>query len=171
MRVELAGLTEAAGRFAHTYEPGELLLNDEQVVLAGPPTVSGRIIRSAGQVVVEGEVAGLIQVECDRCLVPVALPVETPFKLEYVTKDRYQALPAAEIEEKDLALSVFDGEVIDIDEIAREQLLLAVPFQALCKDDCKGLCFVCGADKNIVSCDCKALASDSRWAELENLRF
>ncbi len=54
MRVELAGLTEAAGRFAHTYEPGELLLNDEQVVLAGPPTVSGRIIRSAGQVLRPG---------------------------------------------------------------------------------------------------------------------
>ena len=171
MLVDLASLTETAGRFAHTYEPGELLLNDEQVVLAGPPTVSGQIIRRGGRVVVEGEVAGLVQVECDRCLVPVALSVETPFRLEYVTKEQYQGLPAAELEEKDLALSVFDGKVLDIDDIAREQLLLAVPFQPLCKDDCKGLCFVCGADKNLVSCDCKAPKSDSRWMGLENLQF
>src|SRR6266496_6115530 len=171
MRVELARLTESTGRFAHTYEPGELLLNDEQVVLAEPPTISGQISRSGGRIIVEGEVAGLVQVECDRCLVPLPLSVETPFRLEYVTKEEYQTLPAAGLEEKDLALSVFDGEVLDLDEIAREQLLLAVPFQSLCKDACKGLCFVCGADKNMISCDCKAPESNSRWTGLQDLRF
>src|SRR6185503_3781862 len=99
------------------------------------------IVRKGGQVVVIGEVEALVQVECDRCLEPIPISVKSPFKLEYVTKEQYQALPAAGLEERDLALSVFDGEVVDIDEIAREQLLLAIPFHALCKEDCKGLCF------------------------------
>ena len=171
MQVELASLPETSGRFAHTYEAGELVLNDERVVLANPPTISGRIVRKGGQVVVVGEVEGLVQVECDRCLEPIQISVKSPFKLEYVTKEQYQALPAAELEERDLALSVFDGEVVDIDEIAREQLLLAVPFQALCKEDCKGLCFACGANKNLSSCDCKPAENDSRWSGLENLRL
>lgn len=169
MRIELASLAGTAGRFAHNYEPGELFLNDERMVLARSPTVSGRIVRTGRQVVVEGEVAALLEVECDRCLAPIALPVEATFKLDYVTREQYQALPAAELEEKDLALSVFDGEAIDIDEIAREQLLLTVPFHTICTDDCKGLCPVCGADRNMSPCNCNTAEIDSRWAGLKQL--
>ena len=171
MQVALASLAETAGRFAHTYDASDLVLNDDRAVLASPLTISGRIVRKSGQVVVIGEVEALVQVECDRCLEPTSISVKSPFKLEYVTKEQYQALPVAELEERDLALSVFDGEVVDIDEIAREQLLLAIPFQALCKEDCNGLCFVCGANKNLSSCDCKAADNDSRWSGLENLRL
>ena len=169
MRVELSSLEGKSGRFAHAYQPDELTLHDERVGLAQPPGIAGRIFRADGQLFIEGQLTALAQVECDRCLTPIELPVAKEFTLEYVTTEAYQAFEAAELSEEDLALSVFDGEGIDIDEIVREQLLLAVPSQTLCRENCKGLCPACGEDRNLVDCDCKGSEIDPRWKGLENL--
>ena len=72
-------------------------------------------------------VVARVQVECDRCLKPIELPVDSRFKLEYVTRGEYKAQQDAELTEEDLDLTVFDGEVIDIDALVTEELLLAVP--------------------------------------------
>jgi uncharacterized protein len=171
MRVELASLESIGGKFAHVYEPGELTLDEERIDLAEPPGVAGRIRRVGARVTVEGQIAAGTRVECDRCLAPIAAPVNTEFRVEFVTPDVYQAEQAAELAEEDLALSVFDGEAIDVDEIVREQLLLAVPSYALCREDCKGLCPVCGVDRNRIDCNCQLAETDPRWSGLENLRF
>jgi uncharacterized protein len=169
MRVELSSLEGKSGKFAHDYQPGELILLDERVVLAQPPHVAGRILRKGPQLFVQGELTAVAQVECDRCLRLITFPVTQEFSLEYVTTDEYKSLKAAELSEEDLALSVFDGEGIDIDEIVREQLLLAVPFHTLCRENCKGLCTVCGGDKNLTECSCTGTEIDPRWKGLEKL--
>lgn len=171
MRVELSSLEGKSGRFAHDYQPDEIVLHDERVGLAQPPGIAGRIFRAHGQLFVEGQLTAVARVECDRCLQPIEISVANEFTLEYVTTEAYQAFEAAELAEEDLALSVFDGEGIDIDEIVREQLLLAVPLQTLCRENCKGLCPVCGEDRNLVDCSCKESDIDPRWRGLENLRF
>src|SRR5688572_16079657 len=111
MRIELASLESGKGAFAHSYAPGELELEDERVRLVSPPKVSGQI-RQAGRVHVSGRVEARVQVECDRCLKPVDIPVDSRFKLEYVTAEDYQTQQAVELTEKDMDLSVFDGESI-----------------------------------------------------------
>ena len=63
------------------------------------------------------------------------------------------------------------NETIDIDELVREQVLLAVPERSLCQEDCKGLCPTCGADRNLKECGCESVEADPRWAALKNLRF
>jgi DUF177 domain-containing protein len=171
MRVELSSLEGKSGKFAHDYQPGELILHDERVGLAQPPHVAGRILRKGRQLFVEGALTAGAQVECDRCLRLITFPVTQDFSLEYVTTDEYKSLKTTELSEEDLALSVFDGEGIDIDEIVREQLLLAVPFHTLCQENCKGLCPVCGGDKNVTECGCAGTDIDPRWEGLENLRF
>ena len=170
MRVELGSLVGKGG-FTHDYAAGELALSDERVSVAVPPKVSGRIRRAERKVVVEGKVDTVAEVECDRCLGLVTLPIDTEFRVEYVTRDAYLAIESAELAEEDLALSVFDGDFVDIDQIIREELLLAVPTQVICREDCKGLCPMCGVDRNLIDCDCKATEIDPRWTELENLRF
>jgi DUF177 domain-containing protein len=169
MRIELATLESTRGEFNHLYHPGELNLNDERVRLAGPTEVSGRITRRPDKIGVRGKVKGAVQVECDRCLQEIELPIDLHFDLEYVTEGEYKGLHAAELLEEDLSLSVFDGEVIDIDEILREQVLLAVASQVLCDENCKGLCEKCGANRNLVNCSCEMQEIDPRWAELKKL--
>ncbi len=171
MRVELASLESKQGRFAYAYGPGELSLEEERVILEEPPKVAGRVLRQGKRVIVEGEVSGVTRIECDRCLKPITLPVDAEYKVEYVTPETYHAEQNVELDEEDLALSTFDGEIIDVDDLVREQLLLAVPTHALCQDDCKGLCPVCGIDKNQNSCNCETREADPRWSGLKDIRF
>jgi uncharacterized protein len=169
MRIELESLEGTDGRFAQTYEPGELALSDERVRLAQPANVTGRITRAKGQTVVTGQISSRVLVECDRCLKLVDLPVEAKFSLEYVTPQTYEARPAAELSEDDMALSVFDGEAIDIDELVGEQILLALPSRVLCQETCKGLCPMCGVDRNLSDCACESTEIDPRWRALKEL--
>jgi uncharacterized protein len=171
MRVELVRLENRVGKFAHEYAVGELVLDDDRVELAGTVRVSGNISRDEDRVVVVGEFAAVAEVECDRCLQPVQLPISNDFRLEYVTPEKYRSLETAELAEGDLALSIFDGESIDVDDIVREQLLLAIPTHTLCRENCKGFCPVCGADRNVTTCNCEATEIDPRWTGLKDLRF
>jgi uncharacterized protein len=169
MRIELTGLESGRGAFAHAYTSGEVVLEDERLRLIDPPTVSGQLRQEGRRVHVSGRLAARVQVECDRCLKPVEIPVDSRFKLEYVTAEDYEAQQAVELTQEDLDLSVFDGEVIDIDELVTEEILLAVPDHVLCNDDCKGICPVCGADQNSVDCGCRTAEVDPRWAGLKKL--
>lgn len=169
MQIELSSLLGKKGRFAHVYAPDELILEDERVKLAAPPKVSGQITRNEHKVMVDGQLNAVVSVECDRCLKPMELPVDTKFKVEYVTPATYKASDTAQLGEDDLALSVFEGEVINIDEIVREQILLAVPTHAVCDENCKGLCPICGTDRNLTSCTCQETEIDPRWQGLKEL--
>jgi uncharacterized protein len=75
------------------------------------------------------------------------------------------------LESEDLNVSILDGPGIDLDQLVREQVLLAKPAQILCSEDCRGLCPVCGADRNTSFCECEAQQVDSRWEKLKDLRF
>jgi uncharacterized protein len=169
MRIELAGLERGKGEFAYAYAPGELVLEDDRVQLLVAPTVSANIRQKDRWVKVSGRVAARVRLECDRCLKAVELPVDSRFTLEYVTAEEYQAQQADELSEADLDLSIFDGEVIDIDELVTEELLLAVPDHVLCDDNCKGICPGCGVDRNSVGCECQTADVDPRWAGLKEL--
>lgn len=171
MRIELDKLDGKPARFAHKYEPEELILDDEHARLVEPPEVKGRINRSGHEVRLQGEIAASAEVECDRCLKQKTVPIETVFDVTYVPAADYVEGEVAELHEEDLAVSVYRDEVIDIDELVREQVLLAIPSRALCSEDCRGLCPVCGANRNETACECEAKETDPRWEALRDFRF
>jgi uncharacterized protein len=112
--------------------------------------------------------------------VPLDLPVD--FELTLVPADEYGdpegdakdantgpvggSFGAGEAEEE-----VYTGKVIDLDPIVREQLVLALPSYPVCKDSCKGLCPVCGANRNDRECGCDPHVPDPRWAGLKNVKL
>jgi len=169
MRIELENLEGGKGDFAHVYRPEDLNPVDERISLSGPATVSGKVRHAGNEVFVNGHVETRAQVECDRCLQPVEIPVNTDFALEYVTGSEYEAARAVELTEAEMSIAVFDGEAIDIDEIVKEQVVLTVPTRMLCREDCKGLCPECGADRNSGECSCSTNDIDPRWAALKKL--
>ena len=168
MRIELDKLEAAGNRFQHVYQPEEIVLDEEHARLIRQPEIEGRASRKGSEVRLRGSVKAAAEVDCDRCLKSVTIPVETEFDVTYIPPDVYESSRSAELLEDDLSLAVFDGEAIDIDELVREQLLLALPGRALCREECKGLCPVCGADKNTDSaCACEQKEIDPRWAGLK----
>ena len=64
-----------------------------------------------------------------------------------------------------------EGEEIDLELPVRDALLLELPVAPLCRDDCAGLCSVCGADRNQVTCSCDMTVPDPRWDALRELTF
>ncbi|HJT67889.1 MAG TPA: DUF177 domain-containing protein [Pyrinomonadaceae bacterium] len=176
MRIELVNLEHGRGDFSRVYQPDELGsfddragAIDERVTLVETVTVKGAVRLAGTEVFVNGHIKTRVAVECDRCLKQVELPVDADFELDYVTGQTYASTAAAELTENDLSVSVFDGETIDVDEIVKEQILLAVPTRTLCRPECKGICPECGNDKNTGDCACETKDVDPRWAALRNL--
>lgn len=156
------------------------LTSDFKVV--GPSEVVGTVRRDRGTTaVLLAKVTSAMEVVCGRCLepyvVPVAADVETRFvppaefaKVTAETAARDGALKRGEIESDvehhDLGLAEYRGETIDLGEVVREQLYLALPMKPLCTEDCKGLCPVCGANRNRETCACQNEWVDPRMAAL-----
>ncbi|HEX8637491.1 MAG TPA: DUF177 domain-containing protein, partial [Pyrinomonadaceae bacterium] len=67
-------------------------------------------------------------------------------------------------------IAVLDNNKIDVAEIVREQILLNLPEPVYCRDDCKGLCPQCGANRNLIDCKCEEKEIDPRWAALKGLK-
>jgi uncharacterized protein len=170
MRIELANLEERRTSFSHLYQPAELDLTDERVSISNPVSVVGELTRTSGGLHIEGKIETEVRVECDRCLKPLTFPISAEFALEYISEQDYRESNAAELTEKQMTVSVFDGEIIDIDEMVREQILLAVPARVLCASGCKGICPSCGANLNLQECSCQTKETDPRWAELKKLK-
>ena len=74
------------------------------------------------------------------------------------------------LESSDLDTDVIDGNELDLAEVAREQIVLNLPEQVLCSEDCKGICPTCGTDLNEGECRCREDDIDPRWQALKELK-
>jgi len=98
---------------------------------------------------------------CDRCLDDFKGIYHTSYEQWYAI-DR----PEPEYEEEDAYVVPRETRFIVIDEDVRENVLLGEPTKFLCSEDCKGLCLVCGKNRNHEQCDCSDSETDAAWAEL-----
>ena len=171
MRIEIENLEELGGEFSKVYEGDELPLAETDVRLVAPVDVSGRMRKDGNELEFKGELTTEVEVACGRCLRPVRLPVQSEFDERFLSSVNWRHEEQHELKTEDLNIAVFDGEAIDLDELVREEILLAVPSHVLCRDECEGLCPICGVDKNLESCRCEENQTDSRWEKLKGLQM
>lgn len=171
MRLDLEKLEESGGRFAQVYEVGQLSFDDSDVRLTRPVEVRGRVRRRNGEAELTGELHTQVSIPCGRCLKSVDFPIAVNFDERFVNAVSWRNEEQHELQSEDLNLSVFDGETIDVDDLVKEEILLALPGHLLCNEECKGLCPVCGIDRNAGTCNCETKPIDSRWEKLKDLRF
>ena len=97
---------------------------------------------------------------CDRCLTDVSFDIPVAID-ETVDIADGQVVTDEEIG----SYSFVDGEDIDVDELILNEILVNFPAKILCQDDCKGICPVCGKNRNLVSCGCDDTVLDPRMAQ------
>ena len=124
------------------------------------------------RITIEGGLEANLELACARCTTSFALDVERPIQAVMLL----ETAPGDEEEDVELAAeqldeSYLDGDVIDVYELMREQVLLALPEKPLCSRSCKGLCPICGADLNDEVCECTDTALDPRLAVLADLNL
>ena len=134
-----------------TVQPLDFCVSQERLAqihsydFATPVRVTGQIANRAGVVTLELRIAFSLLVTCDRCL------KETVQEFCY-TQSHTVVRSLASGEEDEYIVA--KAESIDPEEIAVTDLLLELPTKMLCREDCKGLCPVCGCDRNETECDC-----------------
>lgn len=111
-----------------------------------PVSVKGEVYNRAGIVTLDFNVTCTLDLLCDRCL--------TPFKREFSYNFKHTIVKSVSNNQDDDDYIISDGDLLDITEIAISDLLLQLPTKILCKDDCKGLCQLCGANLNDGDCGC-----------------
>ncbi len=171
MIVDVTTLKDRQTDFDFTVSSNEIDLEDETAKLIGDVKVEGKLTKGIVETEVEGRISGRIEVECTRCLQPVETNLDFPFEASFVAPENYTQEKEAELRSDDLEVALFEGDKIDLTELAREQILLNLPTQIFCREDCKGLCEKCGENRNLIDCNCEKHEADPRWSALKNLKL
>ncbi|XXF80499.1 DUF177 domain-containing protein [Myxococcaceae bacterium GXIMD 01537] len=151
-----------------------------------PSALKAFLRKLSGGVLLEGSFTLHLGSPCKRCLADVTLNVPVQFTLNLVPEalargddfkeegegdDKGQGESDGSFGMEDADQQLFDGKTIDLDPIVREQVLLAIPMNAVCREDCQGLCSQCGQNLNEQKCGCETKVVDPRLAPLKNIKL
>lgn len=128
------------------------------------------LIRTNEGILVRADLYTNVELECSRCLTRFATPVR--FKIEeefYPTIDIVTGARLPKTEDTDEAALIDSHHLLDLSEVVRQDLTLALPLVPLCRNDCAGLCPNCGKNWNEGDCDCKQENLDPRFSVLRQL--
>ena len=119
---------------------------------------------------VAGEFATRVQVNCARCLEPVTHNLAANFDLLYRPQGSDAGKEEISVTDVEADIGYYQGDGLLLEDVLREQVLLAVPFRTVCREDCKGLCPQCGKNWNQGACNCPPPPVDARWEALRGLK-
>ena len=149
------------------YDASEIDLDSEDARLISNAQFQGETERVGGKAHLRGTIDSQVQTTCSRCLETVDQGLAITFDDVFV--DRSNQEIDLELSEELLDESIVENGLIDLKEVVREQILLALPEHPLCKEECRGLCPKCGENRNLISCRCEENEMDPRWSALKDI--
>jgi uncharacterized protein len=118
----------------------------------------------------KGKLSAGLELQCARCLEPVRQDVKREFELLYRPLGADAGKDELSVTDAEAEIGYYQGEGILLEDVLREQVLLALPLKITCREDCKGLCPHCGKNLNQEQCSCAAPEEDPRWEALKEIR-
>jgi uncharacterized protein len=170
MLLDLSRLRSGTEHLERRYAPAELARAEDEFRIVAPVELSADVRKDAKKVRFSGRVRATLELECSRCLEPFQIPVDVAFDMLFLPASENTGDGEREVAEEDLGVSYYKEDVIDVAEVIREQLYLALPMKPLCREDCKGLCPVCGINRNRETCSCQNEWVDPRLEPLRKMR-
>jgi uncharacterized protein len=119
---------------------------------------------------VVGHYDAVLEADCDRCLDPVERKIGGDFEVLQRPQEENTGADEREIKEGETEIGFYEGDSILLEDVLKEQVLLAMPAKTLCRENCKGLCPQCGRNRNKEQCQCVTEFQDPRWAALGDIR-
>ncbi len=174
MIIDLRTILTAPRHFDFTLEPGWWQGDEEDDQILGldsPLTVQISISRAGSKYVLEGRLSGRLRLRCGRCLEPFYNDLKSNFRLFLTLPPSDTENSELELLEEDMSVDFIMGGEIDLDEVVREQIYFSLPMKSLCREDCSGLCPLCGANLNKEKCTCRRETGHPGFSELKNLKF
>lgn len=164
--------------FDQAFAPGEIEFGPE-VTQSVPLKAKGRaeLLKEhhGGKNIVKdirvvGDFSTRMQIHCARCLEPVQQEVGDRFDLLYRPIATLKQAEESGISEAESEIGYFKGDGILLEDVLKEQVLLALPARVICSEGCRGLCPHCGINRNTGTCACEEKQSDPRWSALAEMR-
>jgi uncharacterized protein len=165
--IEIENLRSEPLHVHHVFPVGEVKFIHEDAVLTEPVAADFLLTHKGRDLHIDGTVQTAIRFRCSRCDKEFFRTFSTSFDLSYMPQPKWTN-ENAEIELKydDMGVGYYDGVTFDVNLMVLEQIELAMPMKFICREDCKGLCYKCGADLNENACQCVTEESDSRLSVL-----
>ena len=170
MQLDLTRYRQPLTHFSKVFQPQEVGQEGDAYRIVAPVQVEIDIHKDKDRFRLEGTARTELELTCSRCLEPYTMPVDAVFDVRYLPASDAAGDGEGEVGEEDLDTSVYRDDQIDLNEVLREQFYLALPMKPLCRDDCQGLCVVCGTNLNKGTCTCKREWDDPRLAALKKLK-
>ena len=169
MVIDLAALRLGKKPLAveRSFDRDDFQIKDETIELGGPVQVELNVSASDERVRVEGRISGELILACCRCACEFRQATEKVFSVEY-WPDEDEEEGEIELDYDDLDVGFYSGDQFDLKEVILEQMLIDIPMNPICRDDCKGLCARCGADLNKEECGCGENPVDPRLQALKD---
>ena len=151
--------------------PGAIGVFDGKIRQAGLLEAKGvaELLTATEEIRIRGHMRVAMETECDRCLEAVSWPIDADFDLLYRPEETAPAEEDLEIWDEDMGVGYYEGSGLDLNEAFREFILLSIPMQQVCREDCRGICPACGQNRNQMDCGCHPQMGDDRWSALKNL--
>lgn len=161
MKVDISSIHETRGGTVSFEGKQEIETEKElEVELNQPVVVKGAVTNTGDGFLVQGEVIYIYQTNCDRCLGSF----NGSQRAEVI--EQFASYLPMETEEPTY---VVQGDLIDLSDCIREQVLLSLPMKYTCKADCRGLCPQCGQNLNQKECGCLIDNFNPQFANLKSL--
>jgi len=127
---------------------------------------------TGSSIVARGKFGTVVELTCSRCVNLYRMTVKAPIEEGFPLVCRGPETPPGADEEdlpEDEKDPLFVDNVFDLEELLRQQIVIAVPIKPLCSEECKGLCPNCGKNLNEEPCECPSAAGESPFATLASL--
>jgi uncharacterized protein len=170
MLLNLRKIRTAHERVDQVYQPADFAGQHDGFTVRAPVTLGFDIYKDNDHFRLVGRVQTTLELPCSRCVEPFDWPIDAAFDLRYQPQPAPAGGDEREIAEDDLTTAFYEGDTIDLGQLMREQFYLSLPMKPLCRDDCRGLCPMCGANLNKAQCDCRRDWDDPRFAVLKKLK-
>jgi uncharacterized protein len=167
LRITLAELERHRVTASQRYNPGALDYHGAEFRQTAPLKLDVTAELLGAEIRIRGHLATRLESNCDRCLGVVEIPVSCDFDLFYRPMQSLAEEEEIEIPTAELEVGFYSGDGIELADVATEQVILFVPMKVICGPECRGLCPVCGVNRNLTRCDCTPPQPDSPFASLQ----
>jgi len=169
--IEIEALKPEPLHVAHVFSIEEIRFNHEDASLNEPVVADFVLTHEGRDLRVGGTVDTGIRFKCSRCNKEFCEAFSTSFDLFYLPQPKWTSEDSEiELRYEDMEVAYYDGIALDVELMVLEQIELAIPMKFVCRENCKGLCYKCGADLNEGPCVCTGEESDSRFSALLEFR-
>ena len=150
-----------------TYASGAFNYQGAEFRQVAPLKVEAVAELQGAEIRIRGHLKTHLEASCDRCLGMASIPVERDFDLFYRPLSSIAREEEIEVPTDELDVGFYSGDGIELADVVTEQVILSVPMKVICRAECQGLCPVCGADRNLETCQCPSPQGGSPFASLK----